>query len=254
MFGSILGDSDPIKGMLAVQELKETGTVRKLSLSQIVYLITSLQDAQKHLNNIQFNYVRNIFNIFRKKKTLINMNISGYYDACAKIINMYEQCVPYLLFDGNCSEHLSADDIADIWLLYQNNIRFNQMADYYLDGTLKKHADEFRVSEKPENAQTVIVFHVARNLDGSIQPIVAAPLCPTNTALLKSLLQTDVLGIDNVSHYGKDFYHFLFNAQLNKPYPSVMIIKYKKTGDEDVYLDMQFEDSKAVQYAIDNYL
>lgn len=105
-----------------------------------------------------------------------------------------------------------------------------------------------------KNSGAVTIFHVARNPDGSIQPIVAAPICPTDLSLIKALLNTDDLGLDEASRYNRDFYYFLYDKQASKPYPSVMIIKFMQTEDGKMYLDMKQEDMQAVAYVIDNYL
>ena len=101
---------------------------------------------------------------------------------------------------------------------------------------------------------SVIIFHVARNPDGTIQPIVAAPINPTDTAMLQALLQTEHLGVYEVSHYDADFYCFVFDGDAVKPYNSVMIIKFIRTPKGDFYVDMQQEDLKAVTYAVNHYL
>ena len=101
---------------------------------------------------------------------------------------------------------------------------------------------------------TVTVFHVARNPDGSIQPVVEAPICPTDTTLIKSLLCAENLGLDEVVHQDKDFYYFVFDKNASKPLPSVMIIKFIPSTEGKTFVNVEKEDMKAVTYAIENYL
>lgn len=247
--------SNAAKAVLAVQRIKNWGVTEKLSKSQIVCLITNLPDAKKHLNEWQYRFVKSVYDLYRKETTLYSMDMIGYVDACKEIIATYESSVPYFLFDGNFSEHLSEKDIGDIWLLYDNGMRFDEMEDLIFRGSVNKRANELRsINDLKKQPQTVTIFHVARDLDGAIQPVVAASICPTDFSLIKSLLNAEDLGLDEASHYNKDFYYFVYDKQACKPYPSVMIIKYTQTESGKLYLDMQQEDMEAVRYVIDNYL
>lgn len=80
------------------------------------------------------------------------------------------------------------------------------------------------------------------------------PIYPTELSLIKALLSADEIGVEEASRYNRDFYYFLYDKQANKPYPSVMIIKFMQTEKGKVYLDMKQEDMQAVEYVIDNYL
>ena len=120
---------------------------------------------------------------------------------------------------------------------------------------VRKVDSEFLNDEKVERkTEIVTIFHVARNQDGTIQPVVAAQICPTNTDLIKSLLCTDDLGVDEVSHKDTDYYYFLYDKKSARPFPSVMILKFLQCNGEKTYVDMKQEDMKAVTYVIDNYL
>ena len=247
--------SNAAKAVLAVQRIKNGGVTEKLSKSQIVCLITNLPDAKKHLNEWQYRFVKSVYDLYRKETTLYSMDMIGYVDACKEIIATYESSVPYFLFDGNFSEHLSEKDIGDIWLLYDNGMRFDEMEDLIFRGSVNKRANELRsINDLKKQPQTVTIFHVARDLDGAIQPVVATQICPTNTDLIKSLLCTDDLGVDEVSHKDTDYYYFLYDKKSARPFPSVMILKFLQCNGEKTYVDMKQEDMKAVTYVIDNYL
>lgn len=247
--------SNAVNAMLAVQQLKNYGGIKKLSKSQIVCLITNLPDAKKHLNEWQYGFVKGVYDLYRKETALYPMDMPRYIETCKEIIATYESNVPYFLFDGNFSQYLSEKDIEDIWLLYDEGVRFDAMEDLIFSGSVGKRANELRNENMiKKQSQTVTIFHVARDLDGTIQPVVAAPICPTDYSLIKRLLNAEDLGLDEASHYNKDFYYFMYDKKAHKPYPSVMIIKYTQTESGKVYLDMQQEDMKAVTYVIENYL
>lgn len=247
--------SNAVKAMIAVQQLENWGVTEKLSKSQIVCLITSLPDAQKHLTERQYEFVKSVYGLYRKETTLYPMDMLRYVDTCKEIIAAYESSVPYFLFDGNFSEHLSEKDKEDIWFLYDEGMRFDEMEDLIFRGSVGKRANEIRNKNNlKEQSQTVTSFHVARNSDGTIQPVVAAPICPTNTDLIKSLLCTDNLGVDEVSHKDTDYYYFLYDKKSARPFPSVMILKFLQNNGIKTYVDMKQEDMKAVTYVIENYL
>ena len=136
--------SNAVKGMMAVQRIKENGTVEKLSKSQIVSLVTNLQDADKNLNKYQFDFVRMVFNNYRKQTDLISMDMFGYLDACKEIIAAYETNVPYFLFDGNYSEHLTKEMVQDIWVLYDDGLRFEDMEALIFRGRITEKVNEIK--------------------------------------------------------------------------------------------------------------
>lgn len=114
-------------------------------------------------------------------------------------------------------------------------------------------AKEYPVSESQTPPQIVAAFHVARRADGS--PEIIAPLLdPSNVQLLKGLLRTDSIGVHEVSHFGKDFYLFLFDEKTEPPYSDVMIFKFKRVGEQRQCIDMKQDDLKAVTFALDHYL
>ena len=247
--------SNAVKAMIAVQRLKNWGVTEKLSKSQIVCLITNLPDAKKHLSERQYGFVKSVYGLYRKETTLYPMDMLRYVDTCKEIIAAYESSVPYFLFDGNFSQHLSEKDKEDIWLLYDEGMRFDEMEELIFRDSVGKQANEITNKKNlKEQSQAVTIFHVARNIDGTIQPVVAAQICPTNTELIKSLLCTDDLGVDEVSHKDTDYYYFLYNKKSARPFPSVMILKFLQNNGIKTYVDMKQEDMKAVTYVIENYL
>ena len=108
-----------------------------------------------------------------------------------------------------------------------------------------------RSNTKPRSSP---FFHVARNQDGTIQPIVTAQICPTNTELIKALLSADDFGVDEASCNDTDLYYFLYDKKAVRPFPSVMILKFLQHNGEKTYADVKQEDMKAVTYVIENYL
>lgn len=245
--------SNALKGAIAVQRLKEFGCIEALSMSQIVTLITNLPDAKKHLNEAQFYFVKSVFDIYRKQTDLLPMMSPQYIQACKTIIDTYESEVPYFLFDGKYSESLSSNEIDDIWLLYNNGIRYDEMLDIVIQGTLSKQAAEMRHTESAK-ANGVNIFHIARRPDGTLEPIIAAKIQPNNTTLLQQLLRTSDLGVVEAVHNGEDFYYILFDQSASKPYSDVIIMKFENTEHGRHYVDMSQKDMDAVTYAADNYL
>lgn len=97
------------------------------------------------------------------------------------------------------------------------------------------------------------VFHIALNPDGTLQPIIDVIL-PFDVDILKCLLSTDRPGgtpLDNPDGTG---YLFVYDNNKKKPYPSVMIWKYRKGKEYDILQDMRPEDLRIIPYAVDTYL
>lgn len=104
-----------------------------------------------------------------------------------------------------------------------------------------------------EEASKVGIFHVARRSDGSIEPVISAYLDPSDLETIQGLLNTSHVQSDYVSHYD-DHYLFMFDGNSAKPYPSVMIWKYRLDGIHNTFIDVEQEDLKAVDFAVRNYL
>jgi hypothetical protein len=64
------------------------------------------------------------------------------------------------------------------------------------------------------------VVHVALNPDGTLQPIINAPLLWSSTDMLLGLMRTDHIGIEKVEHPNGNNYMMLFDKNHRKPYPS----------------------------------
>lgn len=152
--------------MVSVQRIKEQGTVEKLSKSQIVCLITNLPDASKHLNEWQYKFVVSVYNLYRKETTLLPLDMVKYVEVCKEIISAYESQVPYFLFDGNYSEHLTEEMVADIWLLYDNNYRFDEMEEFIFRGILTQKVEElkgFHVKKQPFHYKNTSLHYIVQN-------------------------------------------------------------------------------------------
>ena len=98
------------------------------------------------------------------------------------------------------------------------------------------------------------VIHIALNPDGTLQPIISVPLPVGDINILKCLLSTNRPGgafLDNPDGTG---YLFMYDNNRKKPYPSVMIWKYRKEGDQNIIEDMHQEDLRIIPYTVDTYL
>ena len=80
-----MGFFSDLKGMKAVQKIAHGG-VDKLSLSQIVCLITNMPDAKRNLTEAQFNDVYDLYKNYRKCTTKLPMDADGYVNICINII------------------------------------------------------------------------------------------------------------------------------------------------------------------------
>ena len=72
----------------------------------------------------------------------------GYLDVCKEIIDAYETNVPYFLFDGNYSEHLTKEMVQDIWVLYDDGLRFEDMEALMFSGRITEKVNDYGVQFK----------------------------------------------------------------------------------------------------------
>ena len=98
------------------------------------------------------------------------------------------------------------------------------------------------------------IFHIALNDDGKLQPIVCAQLPWGNVELLRGLLNTTRPGASIKDNGHGTGYLFVYDNNLRKPYPSVMIWKYRSEADGRVICDMGKEDMTIIPYAVETYL
>lgn len=121
MFGR---SSNSVKGALAVQKLKTPGATAKLSFSQVVFIISNMEDAKKNLTADEYEQFKNLFQGFRSSDDLIKVDLDGYHTMCSKIIDTYEKYFPYMLVDGNVSMNLKPQDQLRIRKLYQDGFSY----------------------------------------------------------------------------------------------------------------------------------
>lgn len=100
----------------------------------------------------------------------------------------------------------------------------------------------------------VLMWHIALNPEGALQPIVAASIPFGDTDILKVLLQTDRPGAKPVDFDESTGYLFVYDNNLSRPYPSVMIFRYNRGSEESIVVDMSQNDFRAVVYACENLL
>lgn len=254
--GNIFGrqkSSNAMNAMMAVQKMKNLGTTEMLSMSQIVNLITNLPDAQRNLDDDHFRFVYAVFKVYRKQRDLRPMNTEDYIRACKLIIDTYEDEVPYLLLDGNYSENLSEQAIADVWFLYNSGMRCDEMLSLAERGKMGAMANQMRQMSKKQDS-AVNIFHVARRPDGTIEPVISARIPPNDANLIRSLLRSDEVGVDTVTLDDTDSYYVLYNKLLSQPYSDVMIMKYKRTAQGVLYIDIEQQDVKVITYVTNHYL
>lgn len=94
-----MGIFSDLKGMKAVQKIAHGG-VDKLSLLQIVCLITNMPDAKRNLTEAQFNDVYDLYKNYRKCTTKLPMDADGYVNICINIIEKFNALAPYEKYSG----------------------------------------------------------------------------------------------------------------------------------------------------------
>ena len=99
-----------------------------------------------------------------------------------------------------------------------------------------------------------VMFHVALDTAGKLQPIITASIPFGNLELLQKLLSTHRVGGKTVDYNEKNGYLFMYDNNLSRPYPSVIIWRYEKRDAQSIIVDMGQEDLRAVQYAYENFL
>ncbi len=104
------------------------------------------------------------------------------------------------------------------------------------------------------NESTTAMFHVALGETGKLQPIINASIPFGNLEILQKLLYTNRIGGKTVDYDEKTGYFFMYDNNLSRPYPSVIIWRYEKRDGQSIVVDVKQEDLRAVQYASENFL
>lgn len=99
-----------------------------------------------------------------------------------------------------------------------------------------------------------VMFHIALDDNGALQPIINARIPFGNVQLLQVLLHTTRPGASFKEKEDGSGYLFVYDNNLKKPYPSVMIWKYITVNNQRVICDMEREDLSIVSFAVENYL
>lgn len=99
----------------------------------------------------------------------------------------------------------------------------------------------------------VVMWHIALEKSGVLQPIMAARI-PFSQDVIMMLLQTDKPGGTTVDLDSDHHYFFAYDNNKKRPYPSVMIFRYDITDKGNILRDMRQEDMRAVSYASENLL
>lgn len=94
-----MGLLSDISAVKKVQNIKK-GNKEKLSISQITGLITNMMDANKNLNEKEYNQVYKLYEKLRKCNTKMEMDLNGYYETCVDIIKQFDSIAPYEKYSG----------------------------------------------------------------------------------------------------------------------------------------------------------
>lgn len=98
------------------------------------------------------------------------------------------------------------------------------------------------------------VFHIALDGNGKLQPIICVQLPVGDMALLCGLLNTNRPGASSKENGDGTGYLFFYDNNMKKPYPSVMIWKFRIEGDRRIMCDMEQKDLAVIPYAVETYL
>ncbi len=98
------------------------------------------------------------------------------------------------------------------------------------------------------------IFHVGVKKDGTLQDIINVRLPFGNLALLMKLLNTNRPGGKCFDENDDSGYFFMYDNSRTKPYPSVMVWKYKRDGERRIIVDVQKEDLHIIPYVVDTFL
>ena len=96
------------------------------------------------------------------------------------------------------------------------------------------------------NPEGNVIFHVALDEAGNLQPIIAVQMNIGNQELIKDLLETEEIGCTEVSAASGEKYALVYDGNGKKPLPSVMIWKYIKDGEDSVFVDMEKGDENVI--------
>ena len=97
------------------------------------------------------------------------------------------------------------------------------------------------------------VFHLACNADGSLQPIINTVL-KFDYDLICLLLHTDNIGCKTVRFEDDALHLLLFDGNKQKPYPSIIVMKYVFTGQDVIYQDVGQSDINYMPRIIEEFL
>ena len=146
-WGGIMGlfsrsrSSNGSAAVMAVQKIMN-GSIAKISLSQVVMLITNLQDAKKNLSSEEFEKVMAMYEAVREETLLMEMDEHTYLESATYLISEFEKIAPYMLFDGNISEDLELKEQLKIRSLYLRGVPYEDALMEY-----KWHNSDIRIEE-----------------------------------------------------------------------------------------------------------
>ncbi len=103
-------------------------------------------------------------------------------------------------------------------------------------------------------SNTIAMFHVALDATGRLRPIINASIPFGDLEILQKLLSTNRVGGKPVDYNEKIGYFFMYDNNLSRPYPNVIIWRHEKCDGKSVIVDVNQEDFRAVQYAYENFL
>ena len=98
-----------------------------------------------------------------------------------------------------------------------------------------------------------IVFHVALNSEGKLQPAINARLRIDDRKTLEQLLSTDNIDAVEISAADGRRYALVFDGNCCKPYPSVMIWRYENKEWGSLIVDMEERDYYRVAPFVETY-
>lgn len=123
--------SNGLKASRDVQRIKLYGGTAKISLSQVVIIISNSQDAKRNLSPDEFSQFKIIYDGFRKQKKQVQVDFLGYIGLCEQIISAYEKFFPYMLIDGSHSQNIEIRNQIRIRQLFNDGEKYESALTEY---------------------------------------------------------------------------------------------------------------------------
>jgi len=218
-----LKDINPAGGMLKTEDLERLYDVLT------VFQFTDKETGLKAFNSFMDKYYN--------ERDFVGMSLVGFFLA--------------VLMKNN---FISSTEQKELMEQYRERGRQVIMNPKESENQQADSIEEKKGSLKHSDPNGNVVFHIALDETGKLQPIVNAKLDFFNREMLENLLSTDRIGLIELNK-SNNIYILLYDENVEPPYPDVMIWKCILEGEDTVFVDMEQKDiDTIVPYVVENYL